>query len=445
MTTFEERIPPQNIEAEEIILGGIQMDAEAISRVVEHLRPEAFYVGSHQEIYRAALSLHSQGRPTDLPCLSAWLEDNKMLEKVGGRSYLLRLTDAATNTINIDQYARLVLDKYTRRMLIQAGQEVSALGYDTTTEIPKLLDTAEEKMFAVTQERIQRSLVQASEVLMNIFEQLEMRYQQGSNIFGTPTDFYDLDNYTQGLQPSDLIIVAGRPGMGKTSFALTIAQKVAQKADLPAVVFSLEMSKEQLVQRLLCAEAEVESHRLRSARISENEWQRVGQAIGRLASLPLYIDDSPNATVTEIRSKARRLQAEQGGRLGLVMIDYLQLMEGAGSDNRVQELSRITRGLKGLARELRVPVMALSQLSRGVEARTNKRPMLSDLRESGSIEQDADLVLMLYRDDYYNPDSPERNIAEVNIVKHRNGPTGTVKLLFENQFTRFMNLTTGSR
>ncbi|BAC87975.1 replicative DNA helicase [Gloeobacter violaceus] len=699
---IEERLPPQNIDAEETILGGLMMDPEALTRVVEHLRPEAFYVESHQIIYRAALALHAQGRPTDLLTLSAWLEDNKLTEKIGGRTYLRRLTDAAINTINIDGYGRLVSDKYALRMLIRAGQEIAALGFDSATEIPKLLDRAEQTLFAVTQERVQRSLVPASEVLMNIFEQLETRYQDGSNVFGIPTHFYDLDNYTQGLQPSDLIIVAGRPGMGKccaadtpiadpvtgalvtieeiyrrgeagklvevltllgdgrlarvepshfvddgikpvyrvrtglgrevkttlthpyltptgwkplaeiaagariavpcripvfgseslppkeisllcsratrdnripdpvfrlpraqlvaflkqlcitadsarvsdrtveftspsksfchqlqhlllrlgvlsalrevsgifyldikpaaetpikpaslwsqdlahhcdlhwdeiasieyvgneqvydltvpvthnfvaadiclhnTAFSLSIAQRIAQKAGLPAVVFSLEMSKEQLVQRLLCSEAGVESHRLRAARISENEWQRIGQAIGELASIPLYIDDSPNATVTEIRSKARRLQAEQGGRLGLVMIDYLQLMEGAGSDNRVQELSKITRGLKGLARELRVPVMALSQLSRSVEARTNKRPMLSDLRESGSIEQDADIVLMLYRDDYYNPDSPDRNIAEVNIVKHRNGPTGTVKLLFENQFTRFLNLTSGN-
>jgi replicative DNA helicase len=371
------------------------------------------------------------------------LTDNRLIEKVGGTAYLRRLTDAATNTINIDAYARLVAEKYSRRQLIRAGQEIVALGYDTASEIPKVMDAAEQKLFGVTQERIDRPLVAASEVLMNIFEQLESRFEQGDNVFGIPTNFYDLDNYTQGLQPSDLIVVAGRPAMGKTAFSLSIAKQIAERPGLPAVVFSLEMSKEQLVQRLLCSEAEVESHRLRAARISENEWQRVGQAIGRLASLPLYIDDTPNATVTEIRSKARRLQAEHGGRLGLVMIDYLQLMEGSGSENRVQELSKITRGLKGLARELRVPVLALSQLSRGVEARNNKRPMLSDLRESGSIEQDADIVLMLYRDDYYNPDSPDRNIAEVLIVKHRNGPTGTVKLLFESQFTRFMNLSTG--
>jgi len=774
---IEERLPPQNIDAEETILGGLMMDPEALSRVVEMLKPEAFYVDSHREIYRAALALNAQGKPSDIFILANYLEENKLLEKTGGITYLLRLKDAATNTINIDKYAQIVADKYARRQVIQAGQNISGLGYDTTIDVPKLLDTCEQTLFAVTQERVQRSLVPASEVLMNIFEQLESRYQQTSSIFGIPTHFYDLDNYTQGLQPSDLIIVAGRPGMGKclgrgtpvllhdgrvipveqvrtgdllmgpdsqprrvlstnrghgplfrihpnkgeswvcndvhvltlvhstddrifdipldeylsasaklrhqsklfrvgiefpeqptaldpylfglwlgdgtlskpeitttdqeihdyvsaaapvhgvrlntrtdprtgvrmlamvagsrgsglvnpvltalrestvngekripqeylcnsrarrlellagivdtdghlvsncfeivtrdmglrddilylarslgfaatvrpkfvaltsserrcywriflsgqlseipcrlprkqalprrqiknvlrtgfrvealgageyfgftldgdgrfllgdftvthnTSFALALAQNVADKSGLPAVVFSLEMSKEQLVQRLLSSESEVESHRLRAGRVSENEWQRLGQAIGRLANIPLFIDDSPNSTVTEIRSKVRRLQAEQNGRLGLVMIDYLQLMEGSGSDNRVQELSKITRGLKGLARELNVPVMALSQLSRGVEARTNKRPMLSDLRESGSIEQDADIVIMLYRDDYYNPDSPERNIAEVIIVKHRNGPTGTVKLLFENQFTRFLNLSTGN-
>lgn len=262
---------------------------------------------------------------------------------------------------------------------------------------------------------------------------------------GIPCGFYDLDAMTQGFQRSDLIIAAGRPSMGKTSFVLNIARNIAAFHKLPVAVFSLEMSKEQLVYRLLSSEVEIESGRLRAGRISQNEWEPLGHAISALSQLPVFIDDTPNISVTEMRSKARRLQAEQGGALGLVLIDYLQLMEGSGSENRVQELSRVTRALKGLARELSVPVIALSQLSRGVESRTNKRPMMSDLRESGSIEQDADLIIMLYRDEYYNPDTPDRGIAEIIITKHRNGPVGTVKLLFEPQFTRFRNLAAPNR
>jgi replicative DNA helicase len=646
MTEFsplEDRLPPQNIEAEEAVLGGILMDSEALTRVAELLRPEAFYVSAHQDIYRAALLLNAQGLPTDLMSVTTYLEDNGFLEKVGGKSALRRLVESLVNTVNIDQYARLIADKYTRRQLIRGGQEVVALGYDTAQDITLTLDQAEQKIFAVTQERVTRSVVPASDILLDIFESLEQRFTEGAEIPGIASSFYDLDSLTQGFQPSDLIIVAGRPSMGKTSLCLSIGHNISQKANLPVVVFSLEMSKEQLVQRLLSSEAEIDSHRLRSGRISENEWQKVGTAIGRLASSPLFIDDTPNATVMEMRSKCRRLMAEQGGRLGMIIIDYLQLMEGS-SDNRVQELSKITRGLKGLGRELKVPVMALSQLSRAVEARTNKRPMLSDLRESGcltgdslialadsgmqvpirdlvgksgfavwaldettlklnratvsnafstgqkpvfriktrlgrtiratgnhkfltirgwqrldelqagdrlalprrigsptlqtmsdpenpsmqrigmsqrkmqagleiaycgtslhkqnvscdraarlaqvvqsndllllsasdiywdeiiaiepdgveevfdltvpglhnfiannivvhnSIEQDADLVMMVYRDEYYNADSPDRGIAEVILSKHRNGPTGTVKLLFEKQFARFKNL-----
>jgi replicative DNA helicase len=428
MTEFsplEDRLPPQNIEAEEAVLGGILMDSEALTRVAD--------------IYRAALLLNAQGLPTDLMSVTTYLEDNGFLEKVGGKSALRRLVESLVNTVNIDQYARLIADKYTRRQLIRGGQEVVALGYDTAQDITLTLDQAEQKIFAVTQERVTRSVVPASDILLDIFESLEQRFTEGAEIPGIASSFYDLDSLTQGFQPSDLIIVAGRPSMGKTSLCLSIGHNITQKANLPVVVFSLEMSKEQLVQRLLSSEAEIDSHRLRSGRISENEWQKVGTAIGRLASSPLFIDDTPNATVMEMRSKCRRLMAEQGGRLGMIIIDYLQLMEGS-SDNRVQELSKITRGLKGLGRELKVPVMALSQLSRAVEARTNKRPMLSDLRESGSIEQDADLVMMVYRDEYYNADSPDRGIAEVILSKHRNGPTGTVKLLFEKQFARFKNL-----
>ncbi len=584
--TAGDRLPPQNIEAEEEILGSILLDPDALPRVAEFLRPEMFYISAHQEIYRAALHLHSQGQPTDLMTVSAWLADHHLLDRVGGTGAIRRLVEQTVSSVNIDQYARLVLDKYMRRRLIQVSNTLARLAYDTSQPFSQILDQAEQEVFGLTQERVQRSLIPASEVLVNIFSDLEEKFQSGAQIPGIPTKFIDLDNLTQGLQRSDLVILAGRPSMGKTSLALNIAQNVAAYLRQPVAIFSLEMSREQLVQRLLASEARIDSSRLRSGRISENEWQRLGQAIGFLSQLPLFIDDTPDCTVTEIRSKARRLQVEQGGTLGLVLIDYLQLIQGSAADNRVQELSRITRGLKALAKELRVPVLVLSQLSRAVESRSDKRPQLADLRESGclagetqvmdgdrgklwrleqlaalppeaelprllslngrgrlvpqqpvkvfcsgwqptcllrtrlnfsiratgnhpfltpegwktldelqleeevavvveegliwdpvvsisepgepqpvydiemprhhnfvangllvhnSIEQDADVVMMIYRPEYYDPNTSDRGIAEVIIAKHRNGPTGTVRLLFESQYTQFRNLADPNR
>ncbi|MBO3461918.1 replicative DNA helicase [Aetokthonos hydrillicola Thurmond2011] len=793
-----DQLPPQNIEAEEAILGGILLDPEAISRVSDRLVPEAFYISAHKEIYQAALRLHGQGKPTDLLSLTSWLADQDQLARIGGRNKLASLVDRTVSAINIDALAGLVMEKYLRRRLIKAGNDIVQLGYQTETELPLVLDQAEQKVFGVTQERPQAGLVHISDTLINTFQDIETRHQ-GIALPGIPCGFYDLDAMTSGFQRSDLVIVAGRPSMGKcvaydteivladgsictieeifhrrqaelltltddwkfsmtqpsafvddgvkfvvrvttalgrsvettithpyltvkgwqrleelkvgdkiavprkidvfgnktipesevkfladscltgekvvpkqifelersqvclflnrlfgsdkwvkvltsgkvqlgsysvseklarqlqhlllrfgiiaalkhthrevwqlditdthsiqilfseigifdkqeaifqntyqtnrdlisvvarcddikgknststvervidlptalknvplqpaahriddwglglgsnyseqgqnsfpvpstqspipstqypipstqypvpstqyplsdiywdeivsiepigykqvydltipvthnfvandicvhnTAFCLNLAHNIASLYKLPVAIFSLEMSKEQLVQRLLASEAGIESGYLRSGRISQNQWEPLSRAIGMLSEMPVFIDDTPNITVTEMRSQARRLQAEIGSELGLIIIDYLQLMEGAG-DNRVQELSRITRSIKGLARELSVPIIALSQLSRGVESRTNKRPMLSDLRESGSIEQDADLVIMLYRDEYYNTDTPDRGIAEVIIAKHRNGPTGVVKLLFDPQFTKFKNL-----
>ncbi|MGJ5675238.1 MAG: replicative DNA helicase [Nostochopsis sp.] len=780
-----DRLPPQNIEVEEAILGGILLDPEAISRVSDRLVADSFYISAHKDIYKAAVVLHNQGKPTDLLSVTSWLADNDLLNRVGGRNKLASLVDRTVSAINIDALASLVMEKYMRRQLIKAGNEIVQLGYQTESELPVILDQAEQKIFAVTQERPQSGLVHISDSLVNAFEEIETRHQ-GVSLPGIPCGFYDLDAMTSGFQRSDLIIVAGRPSMGKclsfdseivlangqittieelykqrrgslltlnnnwrfsftqpsafvddgikpvfrvttrlgrtiettithpyltikgwqrlenlqvgdqiavprkidvfgtktireceleklglwgkdahtktipeivfqlersqlalflnrlfatdgwatlltsgqsqlgyctvsdklarqiqhlllrfgiiarlkkravkynnthrqawqlditdslsiktfiseigifgkepalakvreailqkryqtnrdlipveiweqialakgseswsslakragiqsytnihvgkralkrerlwilatalenlqlqnlatsdiywdeivsiesigykqvydltipkthnfvandicvhnTAFCLNLGYNVAALYKLPVAIFSLEMSKEQLVQRLIASEAEIESGYLRSGRISQAQWEPLSRAIGLLSEMPIFIDDTPNITVTEMRSQARRLQAEVGSGLGLIIIDYLQLMEGGG-DNRVQELSRITRNIKGLARELSVPVIALSQLSRGVEARTNKRPMMSDLRESGSIEQDADLVIMLYRDEYYNPDTPDRGIAEVNITKHRNGPTGTIKLLFDPQFTKFKNL-----
>ena len=371
---------PTNIEAEEAILGGILIDPEAISRIAELLRPEFFAITAHQVIYRSALGLFLQGQPTDLMTVTTWLTDRNQLEQVGGLTKLAQLVDRTVSAVNIDQYAALVEDKYQRRKLIEAGNNIVQLGYETAAPLETVLDRAEQEIFSITQERPQQDLVSIGETLNQTFQDLENR-NEGLTLPGIPCGFYDLDAMTGGFQRSDLIIVAARPAMGKTAFCTNIAHHIAAgQQKFPVAVFSLEMSKEQLVQRILSSEAKIESNRLRSGRISQNEWEPISTAIGNLSELPLFIDDTPNITVMEIRSKARRLQAEQGGTLGLILLDYLQLMEGS-SDNRVQELSRITRSLKGLARELNVPIIALSQLSRGVEARTNKRPMMSDLRE----------------------------------------------------------------
>ncbi|QDZ38552.1 replicative DNA helicase [Euhalothece natronophila Z-M001] len=433
----DQSLPPQNVEAEECILGGILLDPEAIARVEEILYPEAFYVQAHQIIYKAAIAVNHQKQPTDLMNIATWLEDNQLLEKVGGRPKLAQLADRTVSAVNIDGYAQLVLDKYLRRQLIEAGYKIIQLGFDTSETLNQVLDHAEQNIFQLTQDRPQSGLVSLQETLLETYDEIEGRYNQ-DKLPGLQTGFYDLDSMTSGLQPSDLIILAGRPSMGKTAFGLNMARNLAGKYNLPVAIFSLEMSKEQLSQRLLASEAQVESNRLRSGRLTQQDYQKLSRAIGTLSEVPIYIDDTATLTVMEMRSQARRLQAERG-QLGLILLDYLQLMEGGG-DNRVQELSRITRSLKTLAREVKAPVIALSQLSRGVEQRTNKRPMLSDLRESGSIEQDADLVVMLYRDAYYNPDSPDRDLAEVIITKHRNGPTGTVKLLFNAELTEFRNL-----
>ncbi|AFZ13877.1 replicative DNA helicase [Crinalium epipsammum PCC 9333] len=431
-------LPPQNIEVEEAILGGILLDPEALGRVADVLNAEAFYIPAHQDIYRAALALNSQGKPKDLINVSAWLSDHDLLEKVGGLNKLVQLVERTVSAVNIDALAALVMDKFLRRQLIKAGNEIVQLGYETATELETVLDQSEQKIFGLTQVRPQPGLIPISDTLIQAFQEIETRHEEVA-LPGLTCGFYDLDAMTGGFQKSDLIIIAARPSMGKTALSLNIAYNIAATHRLPVAVFSLEMSKEQLVQRLLASEAGIESNRLRSGRISQNEWEPLSQAVGMLSELPIFIDDTANMAVMQMRSQARRLQAESNGKLGIILLDYLQLMEG-GSDNRVQELSKITRSLKGLARELNVPVIALSQLSRGVEARTNKRPMMSDLRESGSIEQDADLIMMIYRDAYYNPDTPDRDITELIIAKHRNGPTGTIKLLFDPQFTKFRNL-----
>ena len=430
-------LPPQNIEAEESILGGILLDPKALGKISDFLIPEAFYVKTHQDIYRAALTLQEKRKPTDLMTISSWLQDNHLLDQIGGMPRLLQLIDRTISAANIDRYAELVMDKYMRRQLISTGGEIIELARDTTLELENIFDDSEQKIFRLTQKRPQDGLIFLGDTLVETFNKIE-EMQETTTLPGIATQFYDLDAITSGLQPSDLIIIAGRPSMGKTSFALNIAYNIAQQK-LPVAVFSLEMSKEQLTQRLLSSETKIESNRIKSARLGQNDWEKLFKGLEKLLELPIYIDDSPILTVSQIRSQVRRLQTEKKGQIGLVLIDYLQLM-GEGGDNRVQELSKITRSLKALAREINAPVVALSQLSRAVESRNNKRPMMSDLRESGALEQDSDLIMMLYRDEYYNPDTLDKGLAEVIITKHRNGPTGTIKLLFQSEFTKFLNL-----
>ena len=372
-------LPPQNIEAEESILGGILLDPEAMGRVVDLMVADAFYVKAHRDIYEAALKLHAQGKPTDLMTVTNSLQDYHLLEKVGGMGKLAQLVDRTVSAVNIDRYAALVMDKYLRRQLISAGHEIIELGYDTTQELDVVFDECEKKIFRLTQKRPQEGLISISETLVHTFNELEKLHQKTASP-GLETDFYDLDAITGGLQRSDLIILAGRPSMGKTAFGLNIASNIAKKHNLLVAIFSLEMSKEQLALRFLASEAGIDSNRLRTGHFSQNELEPLSMALGSLSSLPIFIDDASNISVMQMRSQVRRLQSEQKGKIGLVLIDYLQLMEGA-SDNRVQEISKMTRSLKGLAREINAPVIALSQLSRGVESRTNKRPMMSDLRE----------------------------------------------------------------
>ena len=381
-------LPPASIEAEEAILGGILFDPEAITRVAELVVKDAFYVKAHQEIYHAALSLNVKGKPTDFISLSTYLSDRDLLEQVGGTTKLAQLLNRTVSAVNVDRYANLIMEKYVRRQLITSGHEIVDLGYDNASELEVVLDAAEQKIFRLTQERPQEGLVPIAETLVNTFNTIEELHQETA-LPGVPSGYYDLDAMTSGFSRSDLIIIAGRPSMGKTAFSLCVASNIARDSKLPIAVFSLEMSREQLTQRLLSGEARIPSNRLRSGRIAQNEFGQLIDGVERLSELPIYIDDTANLTVMQMRSQVRRLQAQTKDPLGLVMIDYLQLMEGGDNDNRVQQLSKMTRSLKGLARELNVPIVALSQLSRGVEQRTNKRPMLSDLRESGCLSGDT--------------------------------------------------------
>ena len=433
-----ERLPPQSLDAEQAVLGALLVSGDGVSRVVDVLEPEYFYRKAHQVIYAAVLDLYEKNEPIDIVTISAFLQDQGKLELVGGRLYITDLSRSVATTANLEYYAKLVQEKALLRSLIKAGTEIVGSCYEET-DADTALDKAEHMIFNLAQRRNMQQMVHIKHIVEASFQKIEERYENKDTLSGTPSGFYDLDAMTSGFQPSDLISIAARPSMGKTAFVLNIAQACAVEHGVPCAIFSLEMSKESLVQRMLCAEAKIDSNRLRTGHLHTNDWQALAMAMGRLGEAPILIDDSAMVNVLEIRAKCRRLKAENKA-LGMIIIDYIQLLQGRkATDNRVQEVSEISRSLKTLAGELSVPVVALSQLSRAVEARQNKRPMLSDLRESGSSEQDADLVMFIYRDEYYNPETEQRGEAEIIIAKQRNGPTGTVDLLYQGSITRFLN------
>lgn len=437
-----EKLPPQNIEAEQAVLGALLVNPIAITRVAEIIKPEAFYRQAHRHICTAILTLFNNNEPIDIVTVSEQLRVMDKLELVGGRAYINDLALSVVTTANVEYYAKIVSEKAQMRELIKAGTDIVTYGYEETNSA-HALDAAEKLIFSIAQKKTAEDLIHIKDIVVHSFEQIEFRYNNRDEILGVPSGFYDLDNMLAGFQRSDLIIVAARPSMGKTAFCLNIAQEVAIRNNLPVAIFSLEMSKEQLVQRMLCSEAEIDANRLRTGHMQADDWGRLTHAMGKLSEAPIYIDDTAAATVMEIRAKCRRICMEHG-ELGLIVIDYLQLMDGGsgGKGDRVQEISGISRGLKSLARELRAPVIALSQLSRAVESRQVKKPMLSDLRESGSIEQDADVVMFIYREEYYDPENTEKKgKAEIIVAKQRNGPVGSCELLFQSNITRFKNPT----
>jgi len=436
-----DRIPPQNIEAEQAVLGAMLIEREAISKVAELLRPEDCYREAHRLIYHAMLELFNKNDAVDMVTVIEFLRKGDKLEAAGGISYITSLANSVPTAANVLYHARIVEEKALLRQLINAATNIATLGYEDSQEVAGILDTAEKTILSVSSRRLGGEFTPIKSIIFDAFTKIEQLYASKGSITGLSTGFKDLDRLTSGLQPSDLILIAARPSMGKTAFVLNIAQHIGIKEKKAVAFFSLEMSKEQLVQRMLCAESTIDSQRLRIGELEPNDWTKLVAGADRLSAAPIFIDDTSGITVMEMRSKCRRLKIEYD--LKLIIIDYLQLMQGSskkGSENRQQEISEISRSLKGLAREIGVPVIALSQLSRSVESRQVKKPMLSDLRESGSLEQDADIVAFLYRDDYYNPDSEQKNITEVIIAKHRNGPVDTIQLFFHKQFTKFSDL-----
>ena len=437
----ENRMPPQNIEAEKAVLGAMLIKKDAIIEVQEILRPEDFYREAHKVAYEAMLKLTDSEEAVDIVTLTEELRKEEQLERVGGVRFVTDIANTVPTAANISYHAKIVKEKAELRRLIDAATAIAAAAYEDTDEVANIMDEAEKRILAVAAGQSNDGFEPMKAILLRTFDRINDLYESKGNITGISTGFKDLDHITSGLQPSDLVLVAARPSMGKTAFTLNMASYIGLHNLGTVAFFSLEMSKEQLMQRMLCSEGGIDAQRLRTGQLEDEEWTRLVETANRLNSAPIYIDDTAGITVMEMRSKARRLKAEHG--LSVIFIDYLQLMQGRASknsDNRQQEISEISRSLKALARELSVPVIALSQLSRSVESRQVKRPMLSDLRESGSLEQDADIVMFLYREDYYDKDTEAKNVTEVIIAKHRNGPVDTIKLFFQKEFTKFRDL-----
>ena len=434
------KVPPHDIEAEQAVLGSMLTDKDAVISAIEVLKEGDFYRTDNKSIYEAIINLYNRSEPIDIITVKAELESLGKFEQVGGLEYLASLPDKVPTTANAMKYVKIVEEKSILRNLIKTANEIIELGYDPTEDISDIMEGAEKKIFNIMQNNDKKSYAAIKDILVDSFTQLEELYNRKQHITGVPSGFTELDYKTAGFHGSDLVLIAARPAMGKSAFALNIATNAAVRANVPVAIFSLEMSKEQMVNRILCSEAMVDSNKVRTGKLEENDWTKLAGSIGPLSDAEIYIDDTPGISVMEIRAKCRKLKLEKN--IGMVVIDYLQLVQGSNKRNgsREQEISEISRSLKILAKELSVPVIALSQLSRAVEQRPDHRPMLSDLRESGAIEQDADIVMFLYRDDYYNKDSEKKDIAEVIIAKHRGGSLGTVELLWLGSYTKFVNL-----
>jgi len=433
------RTPPQNLEAEMAVLGAALLEEDALVAAAELLDAESFYKEAHRQIFSAMVALYKSSVAVDFVTLKDELQKRDWLVAVGGASYLTTLTSVVPTAANVEYYCNIVREKAILRLLIKATTAIATDAYAQKEPAPELLDKAEQRIFEIAEQKIRQEAIAVKELIKSSIETIDTLYQRKGFLTGLPTGFTELDELLAGLQPADFIVVAGRPAMGKSSFAMSLAEHAAIDHKTPVAVFSLEMSKEHLVQRMLCSHARINAHNVRTGMLSASDWPKLTQAAGKLSESPIFIDDTPGITILELRAKARRLKARHG--IGLLVLDYLQLMEEPGhADNRQQQISVISRNLKAIARELRVPVIAVSQLSRAPERRDTFRPRLSDLRESGAIEQDADVVLLLFREDYYNPSEENKGIAEVIIGKQRNGPTGTVKLAFIREYTRFETL-----
>lgn len=433
------RVPPHSQEAEESILGALLTDSDAFDRIADLVRADDFYVERHARIFDAITKLQGQARPADVITVTEALKQTGELQRVGGTAFLVEMAERVVTSANVDHYARLVRDKAILRRLIRASTEILAGAYESRGATREFLDRAEQAIFDLSSEHSGAALRRIDTLISATVEKIEMLFERKSDITGVATGYYDLDHKTAGLQPSDLIIVAGRPSMGKTAFTLNIAEYAAGECNTGVAIFSMEMSADQLVMRMLCSQAEIDNARVRTGNLHDRDIKNLALTAGKLGGAPIYIDDTPGQTVLDIRAKARRLKHDPSANLGLIILDYLQLMRGTGEDSREQEISAISRSLKALAKELNVPVVALSQLNRQVEQRADKRPGMADLRESGALEQDADVIIFLYRDEQYNPDTAEPGVAEIIIAKQRNGPTGTVRVMFDKAFARFRN------